>query len=123
MNHIEILLPLVDGKGDCLMKRRPHIRWWNSKGHVRSANSSPCLSVFTILSPLASLTYTSDFHREKAVFDSSGGAESIIVNGPVSNFTQRVCKASTLYMQSRGALLKELVASDYFCNLISLVTQ
>lgn len=86
-------------------------------------NSSLRLSVCTISSSLASPTYTGDFHREKGVFDSSGGAESIIVNGPVSNFTQRVCKASTLYMQSRGALLKELVASDYFCNLISLVTQ
>lgn len=60
---------------------------------------------------------------KKGVFDSSGGAESIIVNRPVHNFTQRVCKASTLYMQSRGVVLKELVASDYICNLISLVTQ
>ena len=45
----------------------------------------------------------------------------IIINRPISNFTQRVCKACTLYMQSRGTLLKKLAPSDYICNLISLV--
>lgn len=91
-------------KGGLFDEEAAHIRWWNSKGRIRSANSSPCLSVFTILSSLASPTYTSDFHHEKAVFDSSSGAESIIVNGPVSNLTQRVCKASTLYAKQRRAV-------------------
>lgn len=59
----------------------------------------------------------------KGVCDSTSRAEPIIVNRPISNFTQRVSKASTLYMQSRGTLLKKLAPSDYICNLISLVTQ
>lgn len=59
----------------------------------------------------------------KSVCDSTSRAEPIIVNRPISNFTLRVYKASTLYMQSRSTPLKKLAPSDYICNLISLVTQ
>lgn len=93
----------------------PFTKWW------QPVPKSYSYILYIFLS-LPSLCHLAPFTLQvKGVFDSSTGAEPIIVNRPVSNFTQRVCKVSTLYMQSRGAPLKKLVPSDYICNLISLV--